>query len=292
MLRRCDSIVFSLRKSCGGDLLVRHPVHDQVADLALALGQRLDARVVGRRRSARLGAGAELAQLAPRLVAHPHASRSASSSRSASRSTSIARAAVAGRGQRLPEQAARAGDLEPGADRRARRDRTRSAARGRARRRRRCASCTAARVRAASAVGRRRSTCGGGVLRAARDRARPPRAFPSASSARARFSQLKQRSAGTQFCSSSPPTSCISSKRLLELAELEAGQRQRPAGPAAAAGIVPPAHPPAHAHALLARVDRRVEVAGEVARAGELAQRPEQVVRVCRQPRDLDARSR
>ena len=65
-----DSTVFLLRNSFSAISLIGHAVGDQLGDLELALGERAEPGVVGRGRAARLGARAQLAQLAARLVAH------------------------------------------------------------------------------------------------------------------------------------------------------------------------------------------------------------------------------
>ena len=110
MLRRWDSIVFSLRKSSAAISLFVLPVGDQLGDLELALGQRVDPGLA-RRRPAGLAADAELAQLAADRVAL--AKRAAGVELALGLAQLLDRLlALAGGGERPAEQAAREGGLQ------------------------------------------------------------------------------------------------------------------------------------------------------------------------------------
>ena len=275
MLRRCDSTVFSLRKSSAA---ISRLVMRSVTRSAISRSRLVSEAIAGSRRAAGPRASApraELAQLAAHLVAHAQ--------RAAGVELALGLAqlgdrllALAGAGQRLARAAARAN-----------------------------AACS----RAPAAVAPSTPTLAGGDrrLRVARGRAGPPRAprparppagcRPSrlAASASARshvrfgrldvadrelrqsatISQSKQRSTGT--CELDP----LAAERLhrlvgpLGLARLEQGDRQRPAGTAARrrASCPPVSRSPSRALSSQAAI-ASLEIAGEVARPGRARTAP------------------
>ena len=250
-LRRCDSTVLSLRNSAAA---ISRFVRRSVTSPAISSSRLVSAltpespAVAG---PARLGARAELAQLAPDLVADAGPSRrrrARARPRAAPRSPPArSPAAASARPSRLRENA----DLQPRAGGAPRLDglAARRAPPAPASPR---ASRTAARVRAASAGEQRRGPSslgdllgpagvGVGRRRGARARARRGRRSPSRSSA-----PRGSRSRGRRR-----PSSRHRLQRPLDVAGLEAGRPRAPIpGPPPADGIVPPLRRPRRRAAL------------------------------------------
>ena len=278
MLRMCDSIVFSLRNSSAAisRLVLRSVTSSAISSSRLV--SEPDARVLARGRAARLGAGAELAQLAAHLVAD--AQRAARVELALGLAQHLDRLLPLPRGRERPaQQTAREGRREPRADASAAADRLlggRAAPAASP-----AASRTAARARAAQ---RRRAAAARAGRRAPRHGSRTPRRVRPAA---------RQLGQGEDL----PVEAALDRDRVLELVtadrphHLEARSISPSSnsvdasgqpGPAAAGGHRAAGEAPARRGALLACVDRGIEVAAVVVRPAELEQRPEQVVRVRR----------
>ncbi len=292
MLRRCDSIVFSLRKSVGGDLAVRLAVGDELGDLAAR------AWSATRRRSRRPPPGR-----APRRARRACAARGASRRARAREPQRVelglglaqrrdrrrrARPPPRARGPRRPRAKAA---CSARADARRRRRPTPAAARAASAASPR-ASSTAARARAARARrGRCRPSSRGVLLGAARRRPRRPSTSPERELDEREDLPVEAALDRDLVLELVAAERAHHLARALDLAGLEARDRRAASpGPPPADGHRAAGQPAADPRALLARGDRAVEVAGEVARPAELEQRPEEVVRVGRQPRGLDRR--
>ena len=287
MLRRCDSIVFSLRNSSAAICLLVLRSVTRSGDLQLALGERRDARVLRGRRAALLGAGAELAQLAAHLVALALASRTRRARARPRAATAIAslrspaaasawprrpRAKAAWSARPRPRALGGLRGLRRGLARLARVRAGRPPGRVRQRAAGRCRSRRCGQLLGAPHVGL-------GRPRAVRGPARPGRGSPSRSSApRGSPAELLAAEVAQVL------------EAAVELAELEQRRREHPGRPAAPGRHRAAHHPPAHARALLARLDHGVEVAHVVEGEAELEERPEEVVGVAGEARGLDRR--